>query len=724
MTQSLRSSVVFFTFVQAAISDYSFEEHQSREITRGYHVCRTKVCREKAIEIKKTLSRTVRPCDDFYEYVCRGWKKANRIPSDKSAYGAFDVVDEKLSRDLKEILSEIPARRGCRQTVTEKLGIAYNACMANDTAGRRSMRELKAILAERGFKEWPLLRKTKRFGGYKTVLLKTGMTPLFQFSVTRDTQGLTGNVIEFDQIEFSLIGRNELINPKKGSYRKSVRAYKNLIRTALRVIKPKLKPGTVSVLAEEIFAFESEIAKRTASNEERRNFLKLYKRTTVRGLERKFHGLPLLGLLNKEFKLVNITLNQDEPVGIMAVRYFALATEFLKRASTRALFNYMGWRAVLRRASYASKEFREAKQDFNRAALGMKTEPPLWKTCVKMMATAMKEVVGRLYVIKKFSERAKRDVEKLLESVRRMFQKRLKRIKWMDEGTKRKAEYKLKNMTPKIGYPSWMLDTKFLEHLYRHLRTFERREPLVRILEEIRANNYKNSLLDLRLPFNTTLSWYTGPALVNAFYSPDKNDMLFPSAILQGVFYQYGLPASLNIGSIGMVFGHEMTHGYDDRGSQFDGDGRLKMWWSKETRKRFMKKANCFVKQYGSIFDKEAGMPLNGKNTVGENIADNGGIRLAFKTYDTLLKTHRTRDVRLPGLEQFSGKQLFFIANAMMWCGKSRMEALRQHIQYDGHSPNRYRVNVPMQNFDAFSRVFKCNKSSVMHPRRTKCILW
>uniref|UniRef100_A0A6G4ZVK7 Putative m13 family peptidase n=1 Tax=Rhipicephalus microplus TaxID=6941 RepID=A0A6G4ZVK7_RHIMP len=544
------------------------------------------------------------------------------------------------------------------------------------------------------------------------------MTPLFSVYVTRDMKELSRNIIEFDQFSFSLIGRNELIKPKKEN-RRSVQAYKALIRTALSVIKPNLKPAIVSVLTEEIFSFESQIAKRTMSKEDRRNTLRLYKRTTLRDLQRKFEELPLLDALNKEFSLVNITLTEDEPVAIMAERYFASATKFLKRVSPRVLYNYMGWRAVLTRASYASKRFREAKLNFNKVSKGLMKEPPLWKTCVRLVASAMKEVVGRLYVMKKFSARAKEDVEKLVESMKRRFQERLRKVKWMDAVTKQRAQQKLKDMTPKIGYPEWMLETDFLEHLYRHLDELRHDEPFVRIQEDISDNNYKNGLLELREPFNKTLTWSSGPAIVNAFYSADRNEMLFPSAILQGAFYKHGLPDSINLGGIGAVIGHEMTHGYDDRGSQYDGDGRLRQWWSKRTRKLFKNKANCFVKQYGDIFDHKAGMKLNGENTVGENIADNGGIRIAFKTYEYLLKTSETRDVRLPGLEHLSGKHLFFIANGMVWCSKSRKEALRQQIQYDSHSPKQYRVNVPLQNFYAFSSVFRCNRSSPMYYKKS-----
>ncbi|XP_054931289.1 neprilysin-2-like [Dermacentor andersoni] len=200
--------------------------------------------------------------------------------------------------------------------------------------------------------------------------------------------------------------------------------------------------------------------------------------------------------------------------------------------------------------------------------------------------------------------------------------------------------------------------------------------------------------------------------------------MVFPSGILQGVFYQFGLPRSLSFGAIGTVVGHEMTHGFDDTGSQFDADGRLKQWWTDQTRTQFDQKAKCFIEQYGNITDEEANMTLNGINTVGENIADNGGIRMAYQAYERLLKEeYKGVDTRLPGLTHLSGNQLFFIAEAMVWCSRYRKKMRQLQIQYDPHSPAEYRVNIPMQNMEEFATVFKCANDSKMNPEK-RCRLW
>ncbi|XP_077523703.1 neprilysin-1-like isoform X2 [Amblyomma americanum] len=677
------SMLLFATTLLVGVSQAALLGNSSGStLMSGATVCNTKVCRERAKVIKKMLSMTVSPCEDFYDFVCKEWKKLNPIPCDRPTHGTFKEVAEIVTNDLREILSNLSHHEGKKQSITEKLGIAYKSCVANENPGRRSFDQLKKILSKDGFNDWPWVRKNQHlFDNFKDVLLKTGMTPLFSVSVTRDMKDLSSNIINLDQISFPLLGRNELIKPRNSAYRRSVEAYKILMQTAFSIMRPEMKQRKARELAEEVFAFESEVAKRTASKEERRNALRHYKRTTIRTLEGKFIGFPLLDLLNKEFRRVNITLKMSEPVTIFAEPYYVSTTKFLRTVSPRTLFNFMGWSEFVSRAGYASKRFRAAKLNYTKDAYGLMKDPPLWKKCVKLLTSSMREVVGHLYVRKKFSSRAKRNVEKMSYSMKHMFQKRLHSIKWMDEATKERAQNKLRKMRPKIGYPKWMMDINNLEGLYRHLGEVKSRDPFVKVIDDIVENNNRNRLLELRKPFDKTKRWGLGPAAVNAFYGPDINEMIFPAAILQEKFFQHGVPDSLNLGAIGSVIGHEMTHGFDDRGSQYDADGRLRQWWSKRTREHFIKKANCFVEQYGSIFDPEANMTLNGKNTLGENIADNGGLRLAFKTYEHLLETSTTKDLRLPGLEEYSGKHLFFIAYGMSKCAFEELRSLLKSVQ-------------------------------------------
>ncbi|XP_077500971.1 neprilysin-1-like isoform X2 [Amblyomma americanum] len=315
------------------------------------------------------------------------------------------------------------------------------------------------------------------------------------------------------------------------------------------------------------------------------------------------------------------------------------------------------------------------------------------------------------------------NVKDLAKRLMAVFNETLQSAEWMDNETRKTAEAKLAKMGTKIGYPDWLHNTTYLEELYRFVPQLGSNCTFAEMLRFIARNHWVQQILKLPEPYDKDAEWLVGPAFVNAFYNPSNNEMVYPSGVLQGALYKRGLPSSVNYGAIGMVVGHEMTHGFDDMGSQFDADGALKQWWTNDTRAHFEEKAKCFQYQYGNITDQAANMSLNGRNTVGENIADNGGLRMAFRAYNRLLKEGAENETRLAGLEDLSGQQLFFIANGMVWCSNSRPEYLRQLIQYDPHSPHRYRVNVPMGNMEAFSIAFNCPSNSTMI-LKNRCTLW
>ncbi|XP_049523800.1 neprilysin-1-like isoform X2 [Dermacentor silvarum] len=431
-------------------------------------------------------------------------------------------------------------------------------------------------------------------------------------------------------------------------------------------MKPNFSEEQLSRMTDALVDFEGQLANLTTPPEERRNILDIYNRTTIGELEKNFTQIPLLHMLNRQFSLVNITLTENETVEHYAMEYYSKLDEFLQCVDCNTLFNFMGLREILKWAAGASDQYRNASFELDKASLGIRVEKARWKTCVYTMNRIMPEIVGYLYVLQKFSEEAKKEVEDLVSRIMTAFNETIQNNEWMDNETKSAAQNKLAKMVSKIGYPSWLLNVTYLEQLYRHVPNLNLSSSFLEMSYYIDKNNWMRELLHLGQPYDKESVWYTGPAVVNAFYNPAANEMLYPSGVLQGVFYQYGLPRSLSFGAIGMVVGHEMTHGFDDQGSQYDAEGALKQWWTNETRAKFNEKAQCFIYQYGNITDEEANMTLNGKNTVGENIADNGGIRMAYKAYESLLQDEcHGVDTRLPGLTHLSGKQLFFIAEAM-----------------------------------------------------------
>ncbi|XP_049514803.1 neprilysin-1-like [Dermacentor silvarum] len=699
---------------------------KSTEQKETYQVCETPACVQRARLINESLNKSVDPCTDFYSYACGGWMSKHEIPKSKPMTGNLILLNDELKETLRDLLGNVTLV-GEKQNVTDKAALVYNACVAvPDLKDRRDV--VLAIMNASGLAEWPRTRqdKCKRSKALNStdVLIQTRISTVLSPSVSRDFQNLSAYTIQLDQLQFPMVGRNQLINQTTNYSKPIIAAYKNVIQVAMKFMKPDLGDSELNELSDRLLAFERKLANMTAPPEERRDTMKIYHRTTIDELERKFSYVPIRALLQNEFCRVNITLAHNETVELFALEYYKKLNEFLRCADTDTLYNYAGLRRILKWAATGSQAFRNASLELRKAKAGVRVEKPRWQLCVDSVNAAMAESVGYIYVQRKFSHEAKEEAEDLARRIMATFNESLQTLKWMDNKTRAAAEKKLSKMGTKIGYPDWLFNTTYIEERYKFVPNLPLKAPYGEMMHSIAKNNWKREMLKLRRPYDKDAEWLVGAAVVNAFYNPNSNEMVFPSGILQGVFYEHGLPRSINFGAIGMVVGHEMTHGFDDQGSQFNAEGALKQWWTNETRTEFTKRTKCFVDEYGNITDKKANMTLNGKNTVGENIADNGGLRMAFEAYNQLLKKeYKNVDTRLKGLENVSGKQLFFISNGMVWCSLTRPEYLKQQIQYDPHSPGPYRINVPMSNMKAFSETFNCPANSTMN-RTNRCSLW
>uniref|UniRef100_A0A224Y3M3 Gluzincin n=1 Tax=Rhipicephalus zambeziensis TaxID=60191 RepID=A0A224Y3M3_9ACAR len=715
---------------------------KGNEGREDYFVCDTPVCLQRAKTINESLNTSVDPCEDFYSYACGGWMKNHPIPAEKSALDSFSILNDELRDTLRELLENITLVDE-NQTIVDKLALFYNSCVATpELPDRRDV--MFEIMNASGMPDWPKTAKEANFSeeaqnmtessnttestnttasrNITSVIMRTGMSSILSIGVARDTRLLDSYVIQLDQLGFSWVGRKQLINQNTTYSRPIIAAYKTVIQVAMKFMKPNLSDEEISDLTDKLVAYEGQLANLTAPPEERRDLLKLYHRTTMEELQNNFTNIPIRALLTNVFKEVNITLADNETIEMYAVEYYTKLNNFLETVDPDMLYNYAGMRTMLSWVGAASADFRNASFELSKIQSGVSVQKPRWERCINSVKATMPSVIGHLYVKNKFSEEAKQEVEDLARRLMSVFNETLQTIKWMDNATRDIAEEKLRKMEARIGYSDKIVNMTYLEDLFQFVPRLPLNTSYLEAVFVVSVNSGKKSLLKLRETYDKS-AWIVGPAVVNAFYSPSSNQMVFPSAILQGVFYEHGLPRSLNFGAIGMVVGHEMTHGFDDTGSQFDAEGALKQWWSNTTRAEFKKRAKCFQEQYGNITDRKANMTLNGINTVGENIADNGGLRLVFEAYSKLLKDECKTDTRLKGLEQFSGKQLFFIANGMAWCSAARPEYLKILIQYDPHSPSQYRVNIPMSNMPAFSETFKCRANSTMNGQN-RCRLW
>lgn len=694
-----------------------------------YDICDSPVCLKRAQLIKEWQNPDIDPCEDFYSYACGGWAKKQTIPENKASHGVNDILELEVYKELKGILENMTSVHDGNQSITEKLVLAYKACLAVPESADQYA-EVREIMKAHGLDDWPLLhegeQKPSKHLNWTETLLNVGITPFVSLNVGRDMTYLTSHVIQLNQIDFVYAGRNQLIRPEEKNNKPIIDAYKNLIAAAAKFMNPKISESQMKMLADDLVDFEGKLANLTAPPEKKRDVFANIHRTSIAALQRNFSDFPLLDLLNKEFRKVNITLNETEPIETEALDYYRGLTAFLRKAEPTTVFNYLGMKKLFLWAAHASQGFRNASFELRKTVKGVKSGQPRWETCVGLLNDEMQEATGHLYVTKKFHKEAKKEVQEIVREVKDALNETLQNTTWIDNATKTEAIMKLQKMRSNVAYPEWLLKPTSLEEIYRYLPKLNQDISFVSLWRIIEENNWKGMLGVLRNPFHQGGSWDMGAAVVDAQYISTDNKMEFPAGILQGVFYQYGLPRSLNMGGVGAAAGHELIHGFDDEGSQFDADGRLREWWSKATREKFKKKSECFAQQYGNIYDKEAGMKLNGKNSLGENIADNGGILAAFRAYKRTLKEEsKNKDSRLKGLEELSGEKLFFIAYAMTWCTLMRPESLRSQIQYDPHCPANYRVNIPLTNIAEFSTAFNCPAHSRMNPNRSEtCSLW
>ncbi|XP_067573848.1 membrane metallo-endopeptidase-like 1 [Pseudorca crassidens] len=461
----------------------------------------------------------------------------------------------------------------------------------------------------------------------------------------------------------------------------------------------------------------------TAPQEERHDVTALYHRMDLEQLQNEFglKGFNWTLFIQSVLSSVKIELLPDEEVVVYGIPYLQNLEDIIDVYSSRTMQNYLVWRLVLDRISSLSQRFKDARANYRKALYGTSAQEVRWRECVSYVNSNMESAVGSLYVKEAFPRDSKNMVRKLIDQLRAVFMETLDELSWMDKSSKKAAQEKAMSIQEQVGYPDYILEegNKHLDEEYSNLN-FSEHLYFENGLQNLKAGAQR-SLRKLREKVDRNL-WITGAAAVNAFYSPNRNQIVFPAGILQPPFFSKEQPQALNFGGIGMVIGHEITHGFDDNGRNFDKNGNMMDWWSNFSAQHFRKQSECMVYQYGNYsWDLADDQNVNGFSTLGENIADNGGVRQAYKAYLKWV-AEGGKDQPLPGL-QLTDKQLFFISYAQVWCGSYRPEFAIQSIKTDVHSPLKYRVLGSLQNLAAFADAFHCARGSPMHPK-VRCHVW
>ncbi|XP_072931777.1 neprilysin-4-like isoform X2 [Epargyreus clarus] len=518
-------------------------------------------------------------------------------------------------------------------------------------------------------------------------------------------------VIQFDQTSLGLPTRDYYLQASNKVYLDAYKAYFIKVTTLLGG-----SPEHVRRCADELIEFEIKLAKITSAPEDRRNVSELYRRMPLRKLEEL---VPQVMWRKYLCIVMNRTVHSEESIVLFALNYVQHLVQLIDETHPNTLANYLLWRFVRHRVNNLDDRFQSARQQFYFVLFGREQSPPRWKNCISQVNSNMGMALGSMFVKKYFDEMSKNDTLKMTREIQQSFRELLHKTDWIDDETKKLAAHKVDTMMLRIGYPDFIINKEELDDRYKEVAIHPDKyfENILNILQHLTKMEQSR----IGQPVNKTL-WNTAPAVVNAYYSRNKNQIMFPAGILQPPFYHRHFPRSLNYGGIGVVIGHEITHGFDDKGRLFDCEGNLHRWWSDSAIEAFHRRAQCLIDQYSQYIVPEVNVKLDGANTQGENIADNGGVKQAFHAYLNWLEHHDASDETLPGLNQ-TNTQLFFLNFAQVWCGAMRPEAMRNKLKTAVHSPGRFRVIGTLSNSNEFAKEFHCPPGSPMNPVK-KCTVW
>uniref|UniRef100_A0A8B9X1J7 Endothelin-converting enzyme 1 n=1 Tax=Bos mutus grunniens TaxID=30521 RepID=A0A8B9X1J7_BOSMU len=668
-------------------------------------ICKSSECIKSAARLIQNMDATVEPCTDFFKYACGGWLKRNVIPETSSRYSNFDILRDELEVVLKDVLQE-PKTEDI--IAVQKAKMLYRSCINETAIESRGGEPLLRLLPD--IYDWPVALENweQKYGSSWTaeksiaqLNSKYGKKVIINFFVGTDDKNSTNHIIHIDQPQLGLPSRDYY--ECTAAYKEACTAYVDFMISVAKLIRQErglpIDENQLSLEMNKVMDLEKEIANATTKSEDRNDPMLLYNKMTLAEVQNKFSlefsGKPFSwsNFTNEIMSTVNINIPHEEEVIVYAPEYLTNLKLILAKYSARDLQNLMSWRFIMDLVSSLSRNYKESRNAFRKALYGTTSETATWRRCANYVNGNMENAVGRLYVEAAFPGDSKHVVEDLIAQIRAVFIQTLDDLTWMDAETKKKAEEKLSYQ-----------EEEYFENIIQNLKFGQNRQ-----LKKLREKVDKDE-------------WISGAAVVNAFYSSGRNQIVFPAGILQPPFFSAQQPKSLNYGGIGMVIGHEITHGFDDNGRNFNKDGDLVDWWTQQSANNFKDLSQCMVYQYGNFsWDLANGQHLNGINTLGENIADNGGIGQAYRAYQNYVKKHGEEKL-LPGLD-LNHRQLFFLNFAQVWCGTYRTEYALNSIKTDVHSPGNFRIIGTLQNSPQFSEAFHCRKNSYMNPEK-KCRVW
>ncbi|WP_345115332.1 M13 family metallopeptidase [Hymenobacter algoricola] len=631
------------------------------------------------------IDQSVQPCDNFFQYASGSWLKNNAIPASETSWGSFNELINKNQAVQRQILEETAANRtAAKGTNAQKVGDYYASAMDSAAIEQAGITPLKPELAR--------IDAIKDLKGLQVALAQQqqiGTGSVFNMGVGQDEKNSTQYAVQIYQGGLRLPNRDYYL--KTDPRTKAVQAaYVSYITNVFKLMGET--PAAAAKNAATIMRIETRLAKASKSPVDLRDPYANYNKMTLAELQKQYPNLGLTTILAQN------RLSAAKSIIVGQPAFLKEANTMLKAEPLGDWKTYLRWHLVSSVAGALPKAYVEESFKYSQALTGAKQMQPRWKRMLGSTDRALGEAFGQVYVDKAFTPESKAKALELVNNLKAAFAEHIQQNAWMSAGTKTEALKKLNAFVVKIGYPDQWKDYSAL--------TISRESYLKNVLAAREwASNDENKKLGKPIDRN---EWGMTPPTVNAYYNPPMNEIVFPAGILQPPFYDPKADDAVNYGGIGAVIGHEMTHGFDDQGRQYDSEGNLRDWWTKDDAANFTKRADIVGQQFDAFTPFDS-VHVNGKLTMGENLADLGGLNIAFTALQKSLEGKAKTKI-----DGFTPEQRFFLSYAQVWRTSQRPEAMRQQMLTDPHSPAQYRTNGPLQNMPQFYEAFGCKEDAKM----------
>ena len=643
------------------------------------------------------MDTSVNAGDNFFEYANGGWMKNNPVPSDKTQYGSFTVLYDNNQKKLKSLVDGLINGNEEKNDDAKKIAAIFKTGMDTVAIDKDGFSPLKSELAEINN-----ISTKEQFMNVVAKMHTHYISSLFDIHAMPDDKNSAMIILHMYQGGLGLPDRDYYTENDERTVK--LRAdYINLIQTLFALTGDD--EATASKKANDILAFETSLAQNSLTRLELRDPFTTYNKMTVEDLQ------ELSPSINWNDYLANIGLTDLENFNVGTTNFFKELSSLVEKTDIETLKIYLSWNVILDGASYISSDFEKANFEFYGKSLsGQQVMKARWKRVLNVTNGALGEAIGKLYVEKYFPAEAKERMVKLVENLRTSFAGRINNIDWMSDITKQKALDKLNGITVKVGYPDKWKDYSSLE-INDNLSYYEN-------ISNAKAFYFNDNIAKVGKPYDKT-EWGMTPQTVNAYYNPSANEIVFPAAILQPPFFDMDADDAVNYGAIGVVIGHEMTHGFDDQGKNYDIDGNLNSWWTAEDSVKFTERAQVVINQFNNYVELDS-LHVNGKLTLGENIADLGGLNISWDAYQMTEEAKANKSIA-----DFTPAQRFYLSYSSVWRQTILDEELMRRLKEDVHSPGDARVNVPLFNLATFYKAFNITeKDKLYRPESERAFIW